>query len=376
MGKISSSRSDLGLAVVVGSAQVTDMLLAGGPIPPLTFVLAGVATVAVLFLHRFPRVVMLVALATLMAYGTIEPPSMIQAIPLLFAVYAVIDAGHWKPVLAIVAPVLLLTTVAGVLTDDGTSLREHLQEAGLPLGWFVAAAVLGQVSRQRRAYVQAVEQRAAEAERTKEEAALRRAGEERLRIARDLHDSLTHSISVIKVQAGVAVHLARKRGEEVPTALAAIQEASTVATRELRETLDVLRDRRPGSEVGGLAGLPALVARASSAGIAASLETAGTERAVPAEVGQTAYRIVQEALTNVARHAGPATARVQLAYAADRLDVRVTDDGPAVVASPPTPGVGLTGMRERVTALGGTLKAAPAEAGGFAVHAVLPLGAV
>ena len=127
--------------------------------------------------------------------------------------------------------------------------------------------------------------------------------EERLRIARELHDSLTHSISVISVQAGVAVHLARKRGEEVPPALLAIQEAGTDAARELRTTLSVLRSEEDG-DCSGLGQLDSLVARARAAGLPVTVTVTGAERALPPEVDQAAYRIVQEALTNVSRHAG------------------------------------------------------------------------
>ncbi|HEY1179912.1 MAG TPA: histidine kinase, partial [Phytomonospora sp.] len=366
MGKISPFRLDVLLAVTVAAVQLLDLLLADGPMPVLGPILAVAAGGVMLLRSTYPRVTLLLSLVGALAYGAIGTPSIIQALPILLGVYTVIDAGRWKLVLAVVLPVLMLSIV-GDLIAEAMPLRQILQEAFLPAGWFVAAAFLGQVSRQRRAYVLEVEERAAEAERTREEMALRRAGEERLRIARDLHDSLTHSISVIKVQAGVAVHLARKRGEEPPAALAAIQEASTVATRELRETLDVLRG--PGESSQGLAGLPALLERASAAGVPASLATEGPERAVPAEVGQAAYRIVQEALTNVARHAGPATARVRLAFGEAELAVRVTDDGRAPEAAS-KPGVGLIGMRERVAALGGTLRAAPADGGGFDVHAV------
>jgi len=372
MGKISPFRLDAVLAVTVVLVQLGDLLLAEGPIPVLGLVLVAAAGGVMLLRSNFPRITLLLAVAGALAYGLVGTPSIVQSLPILLAVYTVVDAGHWKLVVAVVVPALTLS-ITGDLLSQERPLREVLQQAGLPAGWFVAAAFLGWVSRERRAYVRQVEERAAEAERTREEMALRRAGEERLRIARDLHDSLTHSISVIKVQAGVAVHLARKRGEEVPAALAAIQEASTVATRELRETLDVLRE--PGQSSQGLAGLPALVERASAAGVPASLATDGPERAVPAEVGQAAYRIVQEALTNVARHAGPATARVRLAFGDGELAVRVTDDGRAVPEKESRPGVGLIGMRERVTALGGTLRAAPADDGGFDVHAVLPLGA-
>ena len=160
--------------------------------------------------------------------------------------------------------------------------------------------------------------------------------EERLRIARELHDSLTHSISVIKVQSGVAVHLARKRGEEVPAALLAIEEASADAARELRSTLGVLRagDDYDGS---GLGQLDRLVARTRTAGLPVTVTVTGVRLTLPSDVDQAAYRIVQEALTNVGRHAGEASARVHLGYSATSLIVQVEDDGVAG-AGQPAPG--------------------------------------
>jgi signal transduction histidine kinase len=232
--------------------------------------------------------------------------------------------------------------------------------------------VTGLADRNWQAYLRQTEQRALEAERTREEAALRRAGEERLRIARELHDSLTHSISIVKLQAGVAVHLARKRGDEVPPALLAIQEASGEAMRELRSALQVLRADEP-------TGTPALlVERARAAGLAVDLTVTGDERPLPRALDRAAYRIVQEALTNAARHAGPAKVRVRIDYGGPgpvgELAIDVDDDGAADPARPPVPGTGLTGMRERVSALGGTLRAAPRAEGGFSVRARLPLG--
>ncbi len=225
-------------------------------------------------------------------------------------------------------------------------------------------------------HLREVEQRADEAERTRDEVAQRKAMEERLRIARDLHDSLTHNISVICVQAGVAVHLARKRGEEVPPALLAIQEAGTEASRELRTTLSVLRSEEDGDS--GLCQLESLVARARAAGQSVTVTVTGAERELPPEVDQAAYRIVQEALTNVGRHADGACASVQLHYTPDALSVRVDDDGNGTSDGhandlrPAGHGLGLLGMRERVTALGGKLHAGPRDGGGFGVHADLP----
>jgi signal transduction histidine kinase len=203
--------------------------------------------------------------------------------------------------------------------------------------------------------------------------------EERLRIARELHDSLTHSISVIQVQAGVAVHLARKRGEDVPPALAAIQEAGADAARELRATLGVLRSEEDG-DGSGLGQLDSLVARARAAGLPVTVTVTGTQRPLPPGVDQAAYRIVQEALTNVSRHAGAASASVHLHYLPETLSVQVDDDGKGAVIStgistgtrPSGPGLGLVGMRERVSALGGQLQAGPQDDGGFRVRAELP----
>ena len=241
-------------------------------------------------------------------------------------------------------------------------------------GWLICAGVMVVTARMWQLHVREVEQRADEAVRTKDEAARRRAMEERLRIARELHDSLTHSISVIQVQAGVAVHLARKNGEEVPPALLAIQEASTDAVRELRATLGVLRSE--DGDGSGLAQLDSLVARARAAGLPVTVSVTGTRRPLPLDVDQAAYRIVQEALTNVSRHAGCACASVHLHYTPDTLCVQVNDDGQGTVTSTGLrasgPGLGLVGMRERVSALGGQLHAGPQDGGGFGVRAELP----
>ena len=244
-------------------------------------------------------------------------------------------------------------------------------------GWGISAGVMIVASRLWLLHLREVEQRADEAERTRDEAAQRRAMEERLRIARELHDSLTHSISVICVQAGVAVHLARKRGEDVPPALLAIQEAGADAARELRTTLSVLRSDQDGDS-SDLGQLDSLVARARAAGLPVTVTVTGTQRALPPEADQAAYRIVQEALTNVSRHAGRACARVHLHYSPDALSVQVDDDGADTGTGTGTgprsagPGLGLIGMRERVTALGGRLQAGPRDGGGFQVYAELP----
>lgn len=242
-------------------------------------------------------------------------------------------------------------------------------------GWIISAGVMAVTAYMWQLHVREVEQRAEEAVRTKDEAARRRAMEERLRIARDLHDSLTHSISVIQVQAGVAVHLAGKRGEEAPPSLLAIQEAAADASRELRTTLSALRSEED-SDCSGLSQLDQLVARARAAGLPVTVTVTGSERELPPDVDQAAYRIVQEALTNVSRHAGSACASVLLHYGPRVLSVQVDDDGPGALASDDPraagPGLGLLGMRERVAVLGGQLSAGPRDGGGFQVRAELP----
>src|ERR1700745_3498827 len=225
-------------------------------------------------------------------------------------------------------------------------------------GWLISAVVMAVAGGMWQLHLREVEQRAEEAERTRDEAARRMAMEERLRIARELHDSLPHSTAVIHVQAGVAVHLARKRGEDVPPALAAIQEAGADAARELRATLGVLRSEEDG-DGSGLGQLDSLMARARAAGLPVTVTVTGAQRPLPPEVDQGAYRIVQEALTNVIRHAGHACASVRLHYTPETLSVQVDDDGTGPVIStgtstgtrPSGPGLGLVGMRERVSAL-------------------------
>jgi signal transduction histidine kinase len=252
---------------------------------------------------------------------------------------------------------------------------EHRRNKLHAAGWIVAVGVMGVASYTWQLHLREVEQRAEEAERTRDEVARRRAVEERLRIARELHDSLTHSISVIQIQAGVAEHLARKRGEDVPPALAAIREAGADAARELRATLSVLR-RTEDADGSGLGQLENLVSRARSAGLPVTVTVSGAERPLPPEVDQAAYRVVQEALTNVSRHAGPAQTSVCLRYTPEALTVQVDDEGRdqgnGSDARTAGPGLGLLGMRERVSALGGRLHAGPRDSGGFRVQAELP----
>jgi signal transduction histidine kinase len=291
----------------------------------------------------------------------------VPAVAFLFAVYTAVRAGH--RVITVVAAMMMLAALplAVLALSQDMSVGEALARSrgALEVAWLVAAGAAGEALRQ-------AERRADEAERTREETARRRANEERLHIARELHDSLTHQISVIKVQAAVAVHLARKRGERVPEALLAIEQAGREAARELRATLEALRDDGRASPH-GLDQVSELVERARTSGLDATLTIDGQRHEVPAAVDRTAYRIVQESLTNIARHASAATASVRIDYRPEALAIRVDDDGKATPDTAAVPGVGLLGMRERVTALGGRLRAEPRNGGGFTVQAELPV---
>jgi len=331
---------------------------------PLGYTLLTVGGLALAARRLVPVPVLIVTGACALGYQAAGFD--VPAIAFLFAVYAAVKAGHRA--ITVVASVLMMVALVLVAfaagPQDAGEAFAHARGA-LELAWLVAAGAAGEALRQ-------AEFRADEAERTREETARRRADEERLHIARELHDSLTHQISVIKVQAEVAVHLARKRGEAVPDALLAIRDAGREASRELRATLEALRDdeRDPPR---GLDHVPELVERARTSGLDTRLTIEGRRPDVPATVDRTAYRIVQESLTNVARHAAGATASVRIAYRPGALDIRVDDDGTATPDAAPVPGVGLLGMRERVAALGGRLRAEPRGEGGFTVEAELPV---
>lgn len=290
----------------------------------------------------------------------------VPAVAYLFAVYAAVRAGHRTvTVVASVATLAVLPLAALASGLHDTSEAFARARGALELAWLIAAGAAGEALRQ-------AERRADEAERTREETALRRADEERLRIARELHDSLTHQISVIKVQADVAVHVARRRGEHVPDSLLAIRDAGREAARELRATLEALRDDDT-TPPRGLDDVAELVEKARAIGLDATLTIEGRRPVVPAAVDRTVYRIVQESLTNVARHANAATASVRIDCRPDTLAVRIDDDGDAAPETAPAPGLGLLGMRERITALGGRLRAEPRGGGGFTVQAELPV---
>ncbi|WP_188190022.1 sensor histidine kinase [Nonomuraea sp. SYSU D8015] len=330
--------------------------------------LIGVASLSLAWRRAAPLAAGSVAVAAAIAYYYAHYPGVFAAAPALASIYTLAALGRRKAAIWLAAA--LGTGVYGLIAladqdpmpGDGMSLLS---------GWLVAMVVVGEVVRSRRAYLRAVEQRAEQAERTREEAALRRAGEERLWIAQELHDSLTHSISVVNVQAAVAMELLDRDPGRAREALAAIKESGHEAMNELRATLGVLRQTAPEGVESGLAALPRLVSRAEGAGLRVSYAVTGTPYAVPPEVGRAAYRIVQEALTNVLRHAGAvASVEVAVRYDPAGIVLRVDNDGEAGAAGP---GMGLIGMRERAVAVGGSLTAGPGEDGGFSVRAELPV---
>jgi signal transduction histidine kinase len=265
-----------------------------------------------------------------------------------------------------------------------------------PAAWVLMPTALGSAVRLRRAYLDAVRARAEHAERTREEEARRRVAEERLRIARELHDVTAQHLALANAQAGTLAHLLRGQPDQVHKILADLAATTSAALRELKATVGLLRhegteDSHEGTEdtedtegassptAPGLARLADLTASFRSAGLDVTVSTEGEPRQLTPAADLTAFRIVQEALTNVTKHATAKAARVRLAYAHDRLTLTVADDGGTIGSAPPTPpvpggGFGLVGMRERAQSVGGRLRAGPRPGGGFEVRAELPLG--
>ncbi|WP_247661439.1 sensor histidine kinase [Micromonospora sp. U21] len=242
--------------------------------------------------------------------------------------------------------------------------------------WAVVPFAVGMVVRVNR---EAVARSRAEQARSRAEQARRQADEERLRIAQEVHDVVGHGLAAISMQAEIALHLLPKRPEQAETALTAISRTSREALDELRVTLGAVRRGAERGPVPGLARLPVLRDRLAGAGLGVELRVVGDPREVPAAVDLAAYRVVQEALTNVLRHAGVASAEVTVGYRADGLTVEVTDRGAGAAGDGLDPtddgtgGHGLAGMRERVDALGGRLAVGPRPDGGFRVYARLPV---
>ncbi|MGR6914128.1 sensor histidine kinase [[Actinomadura] parvosata] len=334
----------------------------------LDVVLPAIACGALLARQRYPvaaLIVMTVAVAAYYPYAGLDGPVIVM---LFIALYTAADRGHLTAAIATGAAALL---AMGIGETGGI---RHVDDSMFMMitGWVVASIAFGGVTRNRRAYLSEARQHALDALLTKEEEARRRASEERLRIARELHDVLGHNISMINVQASAALHGIRKRPEEAEAALRTIKETSKETLRELRTTLGVLRqvdEDAPVAPADSLARVDALVA---ASGLKVRTHLSGPLDALPTEVDLAAARIVREALTNVSRHSGTEQATLTITHKSGNIIVTVEDDGPGATYDGGS-GFGIQGMRERATALGGTLEAGPRPEGGFRVTARLPV---
>jgi signal transduction histidine kinase len=363
---------DLARAAAIGLVQIGITYLAAHNQPERRHVdLLGVALLAagpaaLAVRRRWPLQVLAFVLAVTIAYYVLGYPFGPVFLALIVALFTAVTRGRRLGAWLLAGAGLLLWFVLQALVGWGPPpMWIHVC---LVAGWLLVVLTMSEI-------VRAARQRAVEAEQARRQEGHRRADEERLRIARELHDVVAHNISLINVQAGVALHLMDERPEQARTALAAIKQASNEALGELRSVLDVLRqvdERSPRAPTAGLASLDDLVTRAAAAGLAVRTSVEGAPRPLPAGVDLAAFRIVQEALTNVARHAGPASATVRVAYGDADLTVQVDDDGHGGGGTSGG-GNGIPGMRERAAALGGRLRAGPRPGGGFQVLASLPI---
>lgn len=325
--------------------------------------------------------------AAAIALGHLITPLLLG--PLMLALYRLtVRAGrrssrrHYCAALAVIVPTALLA--------DPVAHHPWPMKTISPAVWLLFPVVTGNLVRLQRAYVDAVQARAEYAEQGREEEAHRRVVEERVRIARELHDVVAHHLTLANAQAGTAAHLARTHPDRAHGILDDLAGTTSSALRELKATVNLLRRADEGdaplAPSPGLAQLAELTRTCAGAGLDVRVATEGTARPLTPGVDLTAYRIVQEALTNVTRHAGARTARVRLCFDRDRLTITVTDDGTAQTAGTagtgepagPVPiedgrGFGLIGLRERAESVGGALRAGHRPEGGFRVTARLPL---
>jgi signal transduction histidine kinase len=315
------------------------------------WVLTVLCCAALFFRRRYPLSVAGFALGCCALYYPLTDPDGLVLLAFAYALYNAAAAGRIRG-----AALLVVAALAGVTAGEiGSRSGRHVDNFAffLMTGWFVALVAGGAVAHYR-----------AEAERTKEAAARARVTDERLRIARELHDVLGHHLALINVQAGAALH--RRDPEQAEEALGAIKDASKTALQELRATLGVLRRPEPPS----LSRVAELAESVGASGLTVRTEIDGVTRDLPPDVEHAAFRVVQEALTNVAKHAGAKTVVVRLGYGAEELTVVVDDDGRGGAAPA---GNGIRGMAERARALGGEVTVAPREGGGYRVRARLPV---
>ena len=352
----------------------------GAPLPAPRwpgYLITGIACAALLWARRRPvgtAVVTIGCAIVLAALGYTMSPLLLAPVMVALAFVALRTSQKTAFVVTAAAIVALLCT-ALIASPAGEPLT---MEVIGTVAWLLLPAALGGAARLRLAYLAAAHDRAEYAEKTNEEEARRRVADERMRIARELHDVVAHHLALANAQAGTVAYLMDNDPGRARTMAGDLGGTIVSALEELKTTVGLLRQAddpdSPLEPAPGLAQLPGLADSFCSAGLAVTVITAGEPRPLPAGADLAAYRIIQEALTNVARHAAVSEARVRLAYGADRLRIVITDEGagpsPALA---PTSGYGLIGMRERALSVGGRLDAGPRPAGGFEVLADLPL---
>ncbi|MER5177373.1 histidine kinase [Streptomyces sp. NPDC002896] len=375
-GEVAVSMVMFGLAVFGSSLTTpeTDQPTSMWP----AVLLAGIACLALLRHRTHPRtavVVSAVCTMTTSALGYLLTPMLLA--PVMAALYwlAALTDRKTTRVYAVATTALLVVTA---FFADPVNHPLVLRTIG-PAFWLLVPVAGGTASRLRRAYVGAIQARAEYAERTREEEARHRVSEERIRIARELHDVVAHHLALANAQAGTAKHLARTNPEQMQKILNDLAATTSSALREMKATVGVLRQADdPDTSLEpspGLARLPELISACESAGLKVTVTTEGEPRPLSPGVDLTAFRIVQEALTNVTKHAAAAAAHVRLTYSYDRLTITVADDGTSTSPTTPAPGkgFGLIGMRERAHSVGGDLQAGHRPEGGFEVTTALPL---
>ncbi len=327
------------------------------------YALIAGAALGLLFRRIAPLVgLAITAVSTAVYFGLAYPAG-----PVFFAIaFLMVEVALWLPTRTslIACAAAVGTVLSGELIgriSDGRSLSELAPY----LGWLLVPWAIGAVKRSWR------EGRTQQ----RSERAQQRRYEERLAVVREVHDVVGHGLAVINMQAGVALHVLDRRPEQAEIALAAIKQASKDSLDELRATLAVFRNadgQVPLRPTPGLGDLADLVASVQVGGMTAEVSVVGDPMHVPSSVDLAAYRIVQESLTNVVRHARASRVDVTVEYQADAITVRVADDGIGPMPGPDE-GQGVTGMRERATSLGGRLSAGKGDGGGFVVQAWLPL---
>jgi signal transduction histidine kinase len=354
----------VGVFQVVGSFGAADNQPERKAIDALALVLVLLGPAALAVRGRWPLAAVAVACAAAAVYIGLGYPYGPIFVSVVVALFAAVQAGRRRATWLLAAAGYVAFVVAQGVDPraDGGLRWLHL---ALVAGWLCLVLAVAEVVRVRR-------EQTAERVRAASEARERRAGEQRLQLAQELHDVLAHNISLINVQASVSLHLIDEQPDQARAALTAIKAASHEALDELRTALDLLRrgGDAPLAPAPRLRELDTLVDLVRAGGLDVRLEQDAPPPPLPHPVELAAYRIVQEALTNVTRHAEATKAVVRVDYA-DGVTVEVTDDG-AGGAAADTNGHGIAGMRERAAAVGGTLEAGPRAGGGFRVVAHLP----